>query len=72
MGIENLPECGKSLLEFACIKLLVSVEVHSAENHLESAEADTSPLLDCKLEFEVQLTNHHVFVHTVEGHPNQK
>ena len=64
----DLPEGGEGLLELTCIQLLVAIEVHSPEDHLEGSEANASLLLDSKLESKVQLTYHNVLVHTVEGH----
>ena len=69
---ENLPEGGESLLKLTAIELPVSVEVHSSEDDFESTETDSTLLLNGELELEVQLTHHHVLVHTVEGHRNRK
>ena len=64
----DLPEGCEGLLELTGIQLLVAIEVHSLEDHLEGSEANASLLLDSKLESKVQLTYHNVLVHTVEGH----
>ena len=68
MSHEHLPEGSKSLFELAAVKLSVAVEVHALEDNLQGAQANTALLLDSKLEPEVQLTDHNVLVHTVEGH----
>jgi len=68
----HLPEGGKSLLKFAGVELSVSVEVHAFEDDFESTESNTSLLLDSKLESEIELTDHNVLVHTVEGHRKSK
>ena len=68
----DLPKGGEGLLELASIQLLVAIEVHSLEDHLEGPEANTSLLLDSKLKSKVQLSNHNVLVHTVEGHRESK
>jgi hypothetical protein len=56
----NLPECSECLLEFTGIKLLVSIEVHSLEDSSKRSEADSTLLLDGKLELQVKLTNHNI------------
>ena len=63
-----LPESSKGLFEFARIQLLVPIEVHPSEDNFESAEANASLLLNGELESEVKLSDHHVLVHSVEGH----
>ena len=68
----DLPEGSEGLLELTGIQLLVAIEVHSPEDHLEGSEANASLLLDSKLESKVQLTYHNVLVHTVEGHCESK
>jgi hypothetical protein len=64
----DLPESGKSLLEFSNVESIVSVEVHSLEDNGERADANSTTLLDGKLELEVQLADHNIHVNTVESH----
>jgi len=61
-------ESGKSLLEFSNVESFVSVEVHSLEDNSERADTNSTTLLDGELELEVQLTDHHIHVNTVESH----
>ena len=63
-----LPECTESLFELTGIKFLIAIEVHALENLLEAAETDTTLLLDCELELQVQLSDLHVQTDTVECH----
>ena len=65
---DDLPESSKGLLELARVELLVAIEVHASEDDFEGAEANTTLLLDSQLELEVQLADHNVLIHTVEGH----
>ena len=61
----------EGLLKFARVELSVAVKVHVAEDDLESAESNTTLLLDSQLELEFQLTDHNVLIHTVEGHGDE-
>ena len=64
----HLPECGQGLLELIGVKLPVSVEVHSSKDDFEGSQTNAAFLLDGELESKVELTDHNVLIHTVEGH----
>ena len=54
LGVLNLPEGSESLFELSNVELLVSIEVHTLEDGCERANADSTTLLDGKLELEVK------------------
>ena len=64
----HLPEGGEGLLKFRGIEFPVTVEIHAVKDDPESADSNSTLLLNSKLELKVKFTHHNILVDTVESH----